>query len=67
MLAPLFSIGSIANFKGASGDSGLGFAAIQGSAADEIGVPQGSKWEALAAWGQPLTNSAPEFGPAAER
>ena len=63
VLAPLFSIGSIANLKGASGDSGLGFAAIQGSTADEIGVPEGYKREALAAWGQPLTNSAPEFDP----
>jgi secreted PhoX family phosphatase len=62
-LAPLFSIGSISNLKGAEGDSGLRFAAIQGSAADEIGVPEGYKWEALAAWGQPLTNSAPEFDP----
>ena len=61
MLAPLFSIGSIADLKGASGDSGLPFAAIRGSAADETGVPEGYKWKALAAWGQALTNSAPEF------
>ena len=63
LLAPLFSIGTIANLKGACGDSGLRFAALEGSAEDEIGVPDGYKWEALAAWGQPLTNGAPEFDP----
>ena len=63
LLAPLFSMGTIANLKGARGDSGLRFAALEGSAEDEIGIPDGYKWEALAAWGQPLTNSAPEFDP----
>ena len=63
VLAPLFSMGTIANLKGQQDGSGLQFAPIQGSAADEIGVPEGYKWEALAGWGQPLTNNAPEFDP----
>ena len=39
------------------------FAPLQGSAAGEIGVLEHYEREAPAAWGQPLTNAAPEFGP----
>lgn len=62
-LAPLFHLGSIANLKGHERPSGLTFAPIEGSLADEIAVPEGYKWEPLAAWGQPLTTEAPEFDP----
>lgn len=61
--APLFCIGSLANLKGADVKNGLTFSPIKGSADDEIGVPDGYAWEALAAWGDPLTPDAPDFDP----
>ena len=62
-IAPVFCIGAIANLKGSSHESSLSFSPISGSSADEIGVPDGYKWSPLAAWGQPLTASAPAFDP----
>ena len=62
-LAPLLYIGSVANLKGQEASSGLTFSPIQGSPDDEITVPEGYKWEPLAAWGQPINGSAPEFDP----
>lgn len=62
-LAPLLCIGSLANLKGSEGESGLTFAAIQGSADDEIGVPEGYTWAPLAKWGEPLNRTAPAFDP----
>lgn len=61
--APLFCIGSPANLKGAEARNGLTFSPIEGSADDEIGVPDGYTWKALAAWGDPLTQEAPDFDP----
>ncbi len=62
-LAPLFYIGSVANLNGQEASSQLTFSPIQGSADDEIAVPDGYKWEPLAAWGQPINASAPDFDP----
>lgn len=62
-LAPLLYIGSVANLKGQEASSGLTFSPIQGRPDDEIAVPEGYKWEPLAAWGQPINGSAPEFDP----
>ena len=41
--------------------NGLTFSPIKGSADNEIGVPDGYTWEALAAWGDSLTPDAPDF------
>ncbi len=56
-------MGSIANLKGHETTSGLTFSPISGTKEDRVAVPDGYKWEPLAAWGQPLTADAPEFDP----
>ncbi len=62
-MAPLFCLGAIANLNGQEQDSSLTFSPIQGSLDDEVRVPDGYRWESLAAWGDPLTPDAPDFEP----
>ncbi len=62
-LAPLFCLGAVSNLRGQTTSSALSFATIEGSADDEIAVPDGYKWAPLAAWGDPLMPGAPAFDP----
>ena len=59
---PLLSLGT-ANPPGATAASAAGFSPIEGDSEDRIAVPEGYRWETLAAWGQPVDASAPEFDP----
>lgn len=62
-LAPLFCLGAASELGGHLTENELTFTPIEGSADDEIAVPDGYKWAPLAAWGDPLTGRAPAFDP----
>lgn len=62
-LAPLLSLGPVTPLRGQEDGEALSFAAIEGSADDQIAVPSGYQWAPLAAWGQPINADSPEFDP----
>lgn len=62
-IAPLLCLGSLVTLACRDQRGSLTFTSIEGNTEDEIHLPDGYRWAPLAAWGDPLTRTAPAFDP----